>query len=213
MSNLFLSHKSIYGGEGMIDIHTHILFGVDDGARTLEESIALIKHEITRGITDIFLTPHLISGSHQTASKETILAHFNQLVQEVQRLQLSVRLHLGSEIYYVDSLLERIKKNEFFSLGDSNQYLVEFSTRLKTLNLEEVIYQSGLENIQIMIAHPERYIHVDIAELLHLKPMGALLQINQSSLDGKEGFTIKRRAKKLVKLGIVDFIASDLHHL
>ncbi len=193
------------------DIHTHILFGVDDGARTIEESLALLEHEIKLGYREVYLTPHMISGSSQTASKEIIYQNFALLKEKAKHLPIT--LHLGSEIYYVDKLIERINRGEFIPLGDSNQYLVEFSTKVKRLDFDEVIYNASLENITIFIAHPERYINVKMEEIMLLKKLGAMIQVNQDSLQGKEGFVVKRRAKKLVKLGIVDAIASDIHHL
>lgn len=197
----------------MIDIHTHILFGVDDGAQTLEESLVLIEHQIKKGYTELYLTPHMISGSLQTASKEKIQQNFEILLAEVSKRNLAIKLNLGAEIYYVHDVLKRIKNNEYFSMGASNRYLIEFSSSRKQFDVDELIYNASLDNIEIIIAHPERYTQASLQEIIELRNLGALIQVNQSSLDGRSGHTIQKRAKKLIKLKVVDFIASDIHHL
>lgn len=197
----------------MIDFHTHILFGVDDGATTLEDSIALLQHQIKQGYTEVYLTPHMISGSKQTASKDTIFHHFDLLQKEVTRLQLPIKLTLGSEIYYVDNLLSRIKKNEFIPLGNQPLYLVELPTSRKPKEMDEFLYNASVDNIQIILAHVERYLYFSLEEIASYRALGARIQVNQSSLDGKAGHTIKKRAKAIVKNRLADIIASDIHRL
>lgn len=195
----------------MIDIHTHIIFGVDDGAKSLEESLTIIQNEIALGITDIICTPHYKVGMFD-ATYEQCYKNFNILSNEVRKRNLPVNLYLGREVYYKKSIDYLFNNKEQFSINNTNTILLEFSYTIDP-DIEEVLYQLRRKGIKVIIAHIERYNYINnIEEVIGFKSMGALIQVNASTIIGKSGRKQKRRILKLIKLGLVDFISSDIHY-
>ncbi len=196
----------------MIDIHTHIIFGVDDGAKSLEESIKIIKEEIEQGVTDIICTPHYRIGMFETPSSKCI-ANFEALVEEVKKRNMMVNLYLGREVYYNHNLLKSVENKLIdYRINNTNLILLEFSY-INDPDIEEIIYQFKHRGYQVIIAHVERYQYIkDINTIYSLKRMGALIQVNASTIIGKHGFKEKNRVFKYIKAGLVDFVASDIHY-
>lgn len=192
----------------MIDIHTHILFDVDDGSDSLETSIKMIQKEISDGVTDIILTPHYNKRS-KSFNKERIISNYHQLLKEVKDRNLNINLYLGYEIYYREGMLKEI---EGFTIANSKYLLIEFSTNIQT-DIEELVYDLVSNGYKPIIAHCERYTYLSIDDYIKIKEAGALLQVNAATVIGKHGLKLKRRFKKLLSLGLVDFIASDMHNL
>ena len=196
----------------MKDIHTHIIPFVDDGSPDLETSVNMIKHEIDIGVTEIICTPHHIYHRYE-ATVEVIKERFNFLREEVERLNLPIKLYLGQEICYShrEDIIAMLKKGELLTLNNSNRVLLEFSFTREPEDILDLIYNFGVNGYEVIIAHVERYEWMDYNKVLALRNEGALIQINSNSYLGLTTWKEKRFVKKLLKHNLVDFVASDTH--
>jgi protein-tyrosine phosphatase len=196
----------------MKDIHTHIIPFVDDGSPDLETSVNMIKHEIDIGVTEIICTPHHIYRRYE-ATVEVIKERFNFLKEEVERLNLPIKLYLGQEICYShrEDIIAMLKKGELLTLNNSNRVLLEFSFTREPEDILDIIYNFNVNGYEVIIAHVERYEWMDYNKVLALRNEGALIQINSNSYLGLTTWKEKRFVKKLLKHNLVDFVASDTH--
>ena len=196
----------------MIDIHTHIIPCVDDGSPNLETSINMIKHEIEIGVESIICTPHHIYHRYEK-SVEEIKSQFVLLKQEVERLNLPIKLYLGQEICYThrEDIIKMLKENRLLTLNNTNRVLLEFSFTREPEDLQDVIYNFTINGYQVIIAHIERYEWITLEKVVMLRNEGALIQINSNSYLGLTTWKEKRFTRKLLKKGLVDYVASDTH--
>jgi protein-tyrosine phosphatase len=196
----------------MKDIHTHIIPFVDDGSPDLETSVNMIKHEIDIGVTEIICTPHHIYHRYE-ATVKVIKERFNFLKEEVERLNLPIKLYLGQEICYShrEDIIAMLKKGELLTLNNTNRVLLEFSFTREPEDILDIIYNFNVNGYEVIIAHVERYEWMDYNKVLALRNEGALIQINSNSYLGLTTWSEKRFVKKLLKHNLVDFVASDTH--
>ncbi len=194
----------------MIDIHSHIVFDVDDGSKTLEQSIKYLKEAKKVGVNKVVCTPHMSRDNKEKALK--IVKNFKELKKEADKI--GVELYLGNEIMYKENTLKLLKGRKITTLNNSKYLLVEFK-RGENRNFENIInaLNDFLDNGYIpILAHPEFYINYrNIDNYRKLKENGVLLQIDGTSLINKSSFKTRRFAKKLIKERLVDFVASDTH--
>ncbi len=197
----------------MIDIHAHIIPYVDDGSKSLEDSIELIKEEIKQGVKRIICTPHYDLKRRYTPSNDEILKNYNLLKDEVKKQNLEIELYLGQEICYYPSLpiVEMLNNNKLFTMKDSRYILLEFDFFEKPYSIREVIYNFRIYNYHPIIAHVERYDWMNEFHIKELIAEGALIQVNASSLIEKTNKKEHKKAKKYIKKGYVNYIASDIH--
>ena len=197
----------------MIDIHSHILFGVDDGANTLEESMELIKEEVTKGVTHIIFTPHFNKRNyHLNQDKSSV--NFQILKEASKKENLNVHLYLGNEIYLDSIGYASILDNGFYTLAGSKYILVEFNEIIPPDNMPEICYEINMGGYVPIIAHVERYeiLHNNTNLLSQLLNEGAHLQINASSVINKENKAKNKFAHYILKNQLASFVASDVHH-
>ncbi len=189
----------------MIDIHSHILPLVDDGSKSLDDSLTMLKNLKKIGVKDVVLTPH---------NRGIYLCSKGQLKKEFEKFKkasasIGINLYLGQEIYYNDSTLEKLKSGELLTINNSKHVLLEFGAD----NVSEIVeftYLVKKAGFIPIIAHPERYNSLDSFDIEEIKSVGGLIQINASSIINGS-FSTRRMVKKLLKLKLVDFIASDIH--
>lgn len=193
----------------MVDIHNHILPFVDDGSKSLTDSITLIKDEIKNGIDKIILTPHN-KTSHYEASKEEILTAFDNLNNEINKNNLKAKTYLGQEVYVDDKFYDKLKDGNFISINKTKYVLIEFSYYMETDIIWHVDKIIKLGYIPV-IAHIERYVYFDWSTLYDLKMMGALIQVNASSLAGVSGKRMQDIVLSAISEGYIDFVSSDIH--
>jgi protein-tyrosine phosphatase len=198
----------------MIDLHTHLLPGIDDGAKSLEESIKIIKKGSEIGITSICITPH-ISISFNMSSSEKILEKFSELQKSAAKQKINVKLYLGSEIdLRIDFHFWR--SLPFFFLNNMHKYLfLELPLGEFPLFAEKMLFSILIEGASPILAHPERSLNneKDFERIEKLKASGILTQINAGSLSGGFGKKIQKSAERLLKEDLVDMVASDVHDL
>lgn len=186
----------------MIDIHHHGLFGVDDGAQTIEDSILMIHEAIENNITDIILTPHY---NVYFKNRDKIEAHFEILKEHVK--DKPINLYLGYESRYNPNDPTYVDKR----LHNTQYLLLEFSSNRPT-DIEEVSYTLSTQNIIPIIAHIERYHYLDKSSYLDIK-IHSLIQVNANAVLGKAlNKKDTKIARFLLKKRLVDFVASDAHN-
>ena len=197
----------------IIDIHNHLLPGVDDGSRTIEESIKLIKNLKKIGVSDIVLSSHYIKG---TKYEFNVLVRNNILKELKEALNDSeINLYLGNEVYLSDEIIDLYKNHEISTINGSKYILVELPLSGYSRSFSRTLCE--LENYGFIpiIAHPERYrfIQKDKKRITELLEFNSLLQINVDSLIGKYGSKAKKVAKWLLKNNLVQFVGTDIHHI
>lgn len=197
----------------MIDLHSHILNGIDDGSKTLEESIKILKEEAEFGITDVVLTPHYIRDSKYNANNKTKDSLFKTLKKEVEKEKIKINLYLGNEIY-IDEGIPKLLSSEIKTINNTNYVLVELPLNHEYLMLDEVLNELACNNLKPIIAHPERYscYQGNYAFFANLIENGCILQGNIGSLDGKYGKNAKKMLKNLLKRDMITVIGTDVHH-
>ena len=197
----------------MIDTHSHILFGIDDGARNINESINILKKASNNGITDIILTPHYVPNSKYNCNNQDKQRLLNNLKEELIKNNIDINLYLANEVY-LDLEISNLLENDISTINGSRYILIELPMNRKTDILEDVIYDLNELNIIPIIAHPERYTayYKDYAFFQDLIDKGCLLQGNVGSLYNNYGIKAKRMLKGLLKKRMISVMGSDIHH-
>lgn len=198
----------------MIDMHSHILFGVDDGAKTIDDSLMLIKEEVNKGVSHIILTPHY-KKRYGESYRENVLNNFKLLEEAAAAEKLSVELLLGCEVYMDLDYYETIWNDSLYTLAGSDYILIEFSMIDPPKNIPEICYEAGLKGYIPIIAHVERYdiLYNDIKLLRDTLNEGAHLQVNASSVINKENKDNHKFVNYLLKNELISFVASDVHNM
>ena len=189
----------------MIDIHSHVIPFVDDGSRSLESSLSMLKTAEGCGVTDIICTPHYRRSMFETP-REKIQENFDKLVSANET---GVKLHLGQEIAYNPKIFEKLGSGEIMTYCGTNYILLEFSYT-NFIDIAGVVFESKLRGYKPVIAHIERYEYLDIDDVEELHYNGALIQVNADSLFF--GSHYHGVSHKYLKKGFVDFIANDMHY-
>ena len=192
----------------MIDLHTHCLPGVDDGARSVEESLKLLEALKKASFHTVFLTPHVSSKRMLLGQKETIETAFHALKQAVKDAKLDLELYLGSE-FDAHSKTHR-ELEEGFTLHQSPYVLLDLT--YAEHSYEEVLYTLSVLGYKVILAHVERYGFLSLKELAALKQVkGIYCQLNVLSLLKKAPSKHHKRAKQCLKAGLIDVIGTDTH--
>ena len=200
----------------VIDIHNHIVFGVDDGAQTLEMSLSMAQQAANRGITDIIATPHELE-QHQIEKsglrQQKIISNFKRLQVEIIKNNIPVTIYLGSELYFTPLVKYATEIPYFTYLNNKKYTLIEFSLNWPPQGYKELFYDIMNQGCTPILAHPGRYVYFweIVDEVLDLIKMGSLLQINSGSLLGYNGIRSQYISELLLRKGLVHFIASDAH--
>jgi protein-tyrosine phosphatase len=197
----------------MIDIHTHILSGIDDGSDTVSESLLIIKEALNSGITDLVLTPHYIEGAKYAYNNEHKKNMLNQLKHIIDSEGIKINLYLGNEIFISSNIVDLINKDEVYTINGNRYVLIELPIKWKFENTKEIIFNLINNGYIPIIAHPERYeIFNNNKNLIkELIKMGVLLQGNIGSLIGIYGRKVKEQLEYLLKNNMIDVLASDVH--
>lgn len=196
----------------MLDIHTHILPDMDDGAKSFEESMKILDICVAQGYTDIVFTPHFKSKHADCKNnfKDFVLGKFNAFKAQANRNDIN--LYPGCEIYYDKNVLPLLKEGKLLGINETKYILLEFPMYFSSSEMEDALYSINLLGYKVIIAHVERYAQwLDIEDIKEIKKEGHLIQINISSLQKKDGNKVYKLAKKVLNSGIVDYLATDTH--
>ncbi len=196
----------------MIDMHSHILFGTDDGSSSIEESVQMAKEAFEAGFKTIVATPHYLEPQFvKTVSQNTDT--INELKQALKEYDIPIDLYLGNEIYITHSIEDLINHEKAKTLAGSDYVLFELPLFQKLDGAAQII--RNLPYDHLILAHPERYylVQKDIHYLDEFIEMGVLMQCNYESILGKYGFAAKHTMKKMLKKHMVDLLATDAHRM
>jgi tyrosine-protein phosphatase YwqE len=197
----------------LVDIHSHLIPGIDDGSRTMYESIELIEAFKEMGYKKLITTPHIMQHRYRNSS-EIILEKLEYLKDALLDHEIDIEIEAASEYYLDEYFRALIKKKEILTFND-NYVLFEISYSRAPNNLWEIIFELETSGYRPVLAHPERYLfmHDDFEAYEALKEHGVLFQLNINSLAGQYSKSIQKMAQKLVDRGMVDFLGSDVHEL
>lgn len=197
----------------LIDIHSHILPGVDDGSQSMAESINMLSIAQKNAITTIILTPHNKPARHNvhTSSME---ARMEQLRKTMETSGIQIQLVGGNELYYRNGIVEEIRSGMARTMADSQYVLVEFGPMEPYEYLRNGLYEFLAGGYFPILAHIERYqcLFEQFSKIEELIDMGVYLQVNSESIMGGFGFRTKRFTRKLLKRRMIHFIATDAHN-
>ena len=195
--------------DNYVDIHSHVLPGLDDGARTTLESINLVKEMRNLGFNQIIATPHIMSGVWENTEIE-IRGSLNYLNGKIS---CSDKICYAAE-YMLDNFLIKKMNNQSLLCLKDKYLLVELSYLQPPINIFELLFELQLNGYKPVLAHPERYKYYfnNYEQLLKLKNTGCLFQLNLMSVVGHYGEKAKSLASRLLSDNLIDFVGSDIHH-
>jgi protein-tyrosine phosphatase len=197
----------------MIDLHTHVLFGVDDGADSPEMSMELINQAVSLGVTKILATPHV--DAHTSAEAEDLIFRtYGSLSEMIIKENLSVELKLAAEVNLIGSGIDWLE-HSWLLIGSGQRYiLVETPFHQLPSDFADILFRIRLNKIVPILAHPERNFgfQENASELIEWINQGALVQTDAGSLTGQFGRECQRFSERLLRAGAIHLVASDAHH-
>lgn len=193
---------------GLTDWHSHLLPGVDDGVQSLSESLAALAYYEQIGISEVWLTPHIMEDIPNTTSE--LRQVFKQLDEAYKG---NIQLHMASE-NMIDNLFDqRLEAGDLLPLGNEKQLLVETSYFNPPMNFYKRLERIKDCGYTLVLAHPERYVYMGRSDYQRLKSMGILFQLNLVSMTGMYGPEARRKAEKLLNNGYYHLVGTDIHSL
>jgi len=195
----------------IVDMHSHVLPGIDDGAQTPQDSVELIRQMMALGIKKIIATPHIMADYYKNTA-ETINGALDILKAELVKEKIDIVVEAAAEHYFDESFESRIDEGKLMIMGD-NYVLFEFSFISPPPNVIKIIQKLLALGHKPILAHPERYPYMDVEQFQMLRGQGLLFQLNTISLTGYYGKEAKKLAENLIDAQLIDFISSDMHHL
>ncbi len=196
-----------------VDMHSHLIPGIDDGAETIEDSLALIDRFIELGFRKIITTPHIMSDYFKN-TPEIIQAGLADLKKAIANKGIDFEVEAAAEYYLDENLTGLIENKKILSFGKEKYLLFELSYINAPSNLKEAVFKMITSGYTPVIAHPERYPYYynDFEKYEELKDSGCILQLNTISLAGYYGKGAKKTAEKLLDANLIEMLGSDMHH-
>lgn len=201
------------GRREIIDLHCHILPGLDDGIQEIEESLQACRIAVRDGITGIVATPHYKEGFFES-TPDTIRASISHLKQKLKDEDLNLQIYPGAEVHLSDNIPEKVMNGSVLSINDTKRYiLLELPYQQYPVDFERFVFSLKLSGMTPVLAHPERvaFFKDDIGRIEEAVRLGALTQITSSSVTGVFGEEAKNICIDLATKGLVHIIASDSH--
>jgi tyrosine-protein phosphatase YwqE len=197
---------------GFVDIHNHILPGIDDGAKTVEESIVLIKEFVSIGVTSFIATPHIMADYYPN-TRETIENSLSLLKSELLQQNMHHVAITAAAEHMIDTHFETLLANNSIMPIRSQHLLIEMSYLQASLNFEEAVEKITSAGFFPIFAHPERYryLHNKKSLLKDYKKKNVLFQLNLLSISEYYGKDIQNVALNLLDKNLIDFVGSDVH--
>ena len=196
----------------MVDIHSHILPGIDDGSSDIEETITMVKEAYKSGFTKIISTSHYYLR-HYEVNESIRIECINEINNRLKEIGCDMQVFPGSEIYFTNDIINLLADHEASSMNSSRYVLFETSFIEQPDNFIDVVYSLLSNNYIPILAHPERYKYVqkDPNILLELLELGVLLQSNYGSIIGQYEKEAQKTVKLLLKNNFIHFLGSDAH--
>ena len=198
--------------DNYVDIHSHLLPQIDDGALTFDDTVWLISALHSFGTTQFITTPHIIQHVWNNTQDE-IQIREKETVEELQKLDYQFPLKAAAEYLMDDHFVSLFEAGQLLTLKD-NYVLVEMSYLNPPIQLYAILFDLQIAGYIPVLAHPERYLfyHYNFNEYEKLKKAGCLFQLNLLSVVGYYGIEIRKIAEQLLKRGMYDYVGSDVHH-
>lgn len=195
-----------------IDMHSHILPGIDDGAPTVRESVMLVERLMDLGFNKLIATPHIMADYYRN-TPDTISKALEELQLELQNKGIDIPIEAAAEYYFDETFESKIEKGNLLTMGN-NYLLFELSYVNLPNNLKEIIQKLNDKGYKPILAHPERYpyLYGSIDNFYKIREYGCYFQLNTISLSGYYGKQTQKVAEELVDQMMIDFIGSDMHH-
>ena len=198
----------------MIDLHNHIIPNLDDGSKSLNMSLAMLKHAADQGITDVVNTVHYQSPrmDGKTVEYDLVKNKVKRLQGELDENDIFIKLHIGAEVFYLPNLME-LKDNPLLTFDHGKYMLVEFPFEQVPNGCDEVFFQLKLAGVTPIIAHPERIkpIQKDLSIVRRFIRGGCVIQIDAGSLTGSLGSSSEKAVLELIRQGCCHIMGSDAH--
>ena len=198
----------------MIDIHTHIIPGIDDGCRSVDESIKTLEKLKELGFSKVILTPHYIDNSSYCVNNSIKKGKLDILKNKLKEKEIALELYLGNEIYINSDIDKLISEDNVHSLNNTKYLLIEFPLSNEINNIEDYLHELKVKGYIPVIAHPERYTYFqdDYKKVDRLCDEGVLFQSNYASIMNKYGKKAGKLLKYMLKNNMISFLATDVHH-
>ncbi len=196
-----------------VDMHSHLLPGIDDGLQDIEKTISFMQDLHAVGYKKFICTPHILNGVHNN-SPETILPVLDNVRALLKERNIPILVEAAAEYMVDDSFEELVKSDRPLLTFGRNNILIEMSYMAPSPNLYQVIFDLKMKGLNPILAHPERYnyYHMDFEKYIEIKGRDIFFQVNLLSLSGYYGKQVKKTAEKLIEKGMVEFIGTDMHH-
>jgi len=194
-----------------VDMHSHLLAGLDDGVKSLEEAKEVIKDLAEMGFEKLITTPHIMNDTYRNDAKG-IQNGLVELQQHLAKNSINIKLQAAAEYYLDEFLYARIiNKQPLLTFGD--KYLL-FETNFisEPLQMKEFIFQASSQGYRLVLAHPERYGYLTMEKAEDFRNRGVLFQLNSLSIGGAYSKSVQKMAIQLIDKGWVDFLGSDCHN-
>ena len=195
------------------DLHSHLIPGIDDGSKSMDDSIQMIEAFIAQGYTKLITTPHIMSHRYPN-SKAIIEEGLVALKEELNARNIAIEIEVASEYYLDETVMDLVQERDIMTFGD--YYMLFEMSYVQPLHyLDDMVYEMKIAGYNPVLAHPERYIymHEDFSKYERLKESGLLFQVNIPSLGGFYSKAIQTAAKQIADAGMIDFIGSDAHKI
>ncbi len=195
------------------DLHSHLIPGIDDGSKNLEDSLAMLKRFSELGFKKVITTPHVMSDFYKN-TPEIILGGLEKVKQALKEAGIQIEIEAAAE-YYLDLHFEElIEQHNLLTFGD-NHVLFELSFSSEPPRVKEAIFNLQTQNYKPIMAHVERYPFYfnEFEKIEDFRNRGCLIQLNINSLSGQYGPAVKKMAEDMIDRDLIDVIGSDCHHL
>lgn len=207
--DIFRSRPSVSPFEGATDYHSHILPGVDDGVKTMDDSLKILDEYERLGFKELWLTPHIMEDVPN--EPDALKQRFSELKEQYKG---SIKLNLAAENMLDQLFLTRYDEDRLLSIGKNGDHiLVETSYFTPPAGLESILEKIKKKGLFPLLAHPERYVYMDDDDYRRLVDMDVRLQLNVLSLTGFYGKTAQAKSRRLLKKGMYTCFGTDLHRL
>jgi len=197
-----------------IDVHSHLLAGIDDGVKTLEEAAEIILQFQRMGYRKVITTPHIMSDAYRN-TPETILPQLDALRAYLAEKNIPMEVEAAAEYYLDTDFMTALQTGKRILTFGQNYLLFETNFISEPLDLKQFIFLATTKGYKPVLAHPERYLYLydNMAKLQDLLDRGVLFQLNISSITGYYSKQVQQLAFKLIDRGWVHLLGSDCHHL
>jgi protein-tyrosine phosphatase len=196
-----------------IDLHSHLIPGIDDGSKSMEDSLNLIRGLQALGFKKIITSPHIMSGGYNN-TPEIILSGRDKVRAALKENNIDIEFDAWAEYYLDETIMDKIVNKQLLTMGD-NYVLVELSYLIKSNSATSYFYSLITNGYKVVLAHPERYPYyhsASLGEYRSLKDQGIFFQLNIASLTGTYGNAARVTAENMIDNDMIDFVATDLHN-